>query len=81
MLIIKAKARENTKIYLIDKTFKNYFTSIFKIRRLLAYCMIKNDANSQVFTEIIEKYKNFEQNELELIFDSSAVVKETTSSI
>jgi hypothetical protein len=25
MLIIKCKARENTKIYLIDKTFKNNF--------------------------------------------------------
>jgi hypothetical protein len=43
--------------------------------------MIKNDANNQVFTEIMEKYKNYEQNSLELIFDSSTVVKEVTSSL
>ena len=80
MLIIKCKARENTKIYLIDKTFKNYFTSNLKVKKLLAYCMIKNEANNQVFTEIVEKYKNYEQNNLELVFDSSTVVKEVTSS-
>ena len=79
MLIIKCKDRLNTKIYLIDKTFKNQFTSIFKVKKLLSFCIINNEANTQVFNDIIEKFAKFEQNKYELIYDSSAVVKEVTN--
>jgi hypothetical protein len=79
MLIIKCKDRENTKLYLVDKSFKSKFSSIFQVKKLLAFCVIENEANSQVFREIIQKYSNFEQNKSELIYDTEAVVKEVTT--
>ncbi len=79
MMIIKCKDRENTKLYLIDKSFKSKFCSIFQVKKLIAFCVIENDANSQVFKEIIQKYSNFEQNTSELIYDTEAVVKEVTT--
>ncbi len=52
---------------------------MFKIKRLLCFSLIKNEANTQVLHEIVERFTNFEQNKEELLFDSNELVKEITT--
>ncbi len=81
MIILKTKERENTKLYILDKSFKSDFVKIFKVKKLLAFTLVQNEANNHVFKEIIEKFVNFEQNKCNIVYDSTSVVKEISNQI
>ena len=49
-----------------------------KIKKLICFCVIKNEANAQVLEDIIRKFVNFENDKAELIFDDKNIMKETT---
>jgi hypothetical protein len=48
------------------------------MRRILCWSMMLNVDNESVFTNIIEKCKNFENEKAKLLYDSSEVIKEFT---
>jgi hypothetical protein len=81
MIILKTREKPNIKLYILDKNFKSEFVKIFKVKKLLAFTIVQNEANSQLFKEIIEKFVSFEQNKCSLLYDSTSVVKEISNQI
>lgn len=52
---------------------------MFKIKNLICFSIIRNEANNNVFTEIIEKLANYEQQKCQMVYDCEKVIKETTT--
>jgi len=75
MLLLKSKTK-NIKLYLIEKNYSQNFLKAFNLKRALAFSIIKNEANEQLYCDLIEKLKLFENNSLEIIYDNENIIKE-----
>jgi hypothetical protein len=85
MLILQCQGRENTKLYILDNGFKYVYynirkdlLNIFKIKKLTCFTITKNESNSQVINEIMEKFSNFESEKVKLLYDENNIIKEFT---
>ena len=85
MLILKCQNRMNTKLYILDIGYKYYFIkfrkeliNIFKIKKLICFSLVENEANSQVLSEIMKKFTNFESEKASLVYDEKNIIKEYT---
>lgn len=75
MLTLKVNSKTNVNLFLIDEDFKPFFVDLLKKKRMLAFSLIKNSANEQVFSEILDKLKSFTQTS-KFILNKEDLIKE-----
>ena len=69
LLIIKNKESKNIKIFFLDEDYNKDFNDIFSLKSCMGFCIVKNQNNEKVFTEIETKLSqyaisnNLEKNE------------------
>jgi hypothetical protein len=67
-----------TGIQVSHYLFRKELLALFKLKKLTCFTIIKNEANTQVISEIIDKFGNFESEKAKLIYDKNNIMKEFT---
>ena len=59
--------------------FRKNFLDLFKIKKLICFTIVENEANIEPMKEMLGKLGAFQQKSAELIFKNDALIKETIS--
>ena len=62
LIIIKNKDNKNIKIFFLDEDYNKDFIDIFNLKSCMGFCIIKNQSNEKVFTEIETKISQYAIN-------------------
>ena len=60
LMIIKNKVNKNIKLFFINDDYNKEIIDIFKLKNCMGFCIIKNQSNEKVFTEIETNLSQYE---------------------
>ena len=67
LLLLKSNNSDNIKIFLIDSNEQKHFLNLFKLKKILAFTLYKNEYNSKVIDEIFNNFHTYNSNSNEYI--------------